>query len=110
MTRKRVLLVESGHFLGGVIGSLFSNYEHLSLIEASPANGNELVKAVKELEPQIVVIDDTLNEKFLSQLLRYMQTVDGLRVVVIGADSNHVEVYQKQQIPLYHTADFFALL
>jgi chemotaxis response regulator CheB len=110
MSRKRVLLVESGHFLGGVIGSLFANYEHLSLIEASPANGLELVNAVKEHKPQIVVLDDTLNNKYLEQLLRYMQTVDGFRVVVVGADSNHVEVYQKQQIPVYHTADFFALL
>jgi chemotaxis response regulator CheB len=110
MSRKRVLLVESGQFLGGVISSLFSKYEHLSLIEASPANEAELVKAVKDCDAQIVVIDDTLNHKFLSHLLRYMQTTEGLRVVVVGADSNQVEVYQKQMVPLHHTADFFALL
>ena len=105
-----MLLVESGHFLGGVISSLFSHYDHLSLIEASPANGAALIKAVKEHDAQIVILDDTLNNKYLDQLLRYMQTTDGLRVVVVGADSNRVEVYQKQQVPLRATADFFALL
>lgn len=110
MNRKRVLLVESGHFLGGVISSLFSNYDHLKLIETSPANENELVKAVKEYAPQIVVIDDTLNAKYLSHLLRYMQSSDDLRVVVVGADSNHVQVYQKQQVPVLQSSDFFALL
>ncbi|MBE0695991.1 MAG: hypothetical protein IH586_03620 [Anaerolineaceae bacterium] len=93
-----------------MISSLFSNYDHLSLIESFPANGTELVNAVKEHDPQIVVLDDTLNKRYLGQLLRYMQTTVGFRVVVVGADSNHVEVYQKEQIPVYHTADFFALL
>lgn len=110
MPRKRVLLIESGHFLGGVISSLFSHHEHISLIEASPANGAELIRAVKENDAQIVVLDDTLNGKYLNQLLRYMRTTDGLRVVVVGADSNHVEVYQKQQVPLQRSADFFAIL
>jgi chemotaxis response regulator CheB len=110
MSTKRVLLVESGHFLGGVISSLFSHYEHLSIIEITPANGAELVKAVKKYTPQIVVLDDTLNDDFLRRLLRYMQSTEGLRVVVVGADSNNVEVYQKEQVPLQRTADFFALL
>lgn len=110
MATKRVLLVESGHLLGGVISSLFSQYEHLSLIEASPANGAELVQAVKTYAPQIVVLDDTLKGDFLRRLLRHMQSTPGLRVVVVGADSNAVEVYQKEQVPLQRTADFFALL
>lgn len=110
MSIKRVLLVESGQFLGGVISSLFAQHEHLNLIEAFPANSTELLQAVKDHEPQIVVLDDTLNKKYLTQLLRYMRASEGLRIVVVGADSNHVEVYQKQQVPVRRTADFFALL
>jgi chemotaxis response regulator CheB len=110
MLKKRVLLVESGHFLGGVISSLFSGHDNLCLIEASPANGAELVKAMKEHNPHIVVLDDTLNKKYLNQLLRFMQTAEDLRVVIVGADSNRVEVYQKHEVPVLHTADFFALM
>lgn len=110
MLKKRVLLVESGHFLGGVISSLFSGHENIFLIEASPTSGAELLRVVREHEPHIVVLDDTLNKKYLNQLLRFMQTAEDLRVVIVGADSNQVEVYQKQEVPVRRTADFFALL
>lgn len=110
MSIKRVLLIESGQFLGGVIGSLFSCQDQIHLIEASPSTGAELVQAVKQHTPQIVVLDDTLHSQFLSDLLRYMRKTDGLRVVVVGADSNHVEVYQKTQVPVMQNADFFAIL
>jgi hypothetical protein len=107
---KCVLLVESGQFIGGVIGNLFSRFAaDLKLVEIFPANGAELISAVKTHQPQVVVLDDTLNERFLAQLLHFMQTSEALRVLVVNANSNKVSVYQKQQIPLSETADFFAL-
>jgi chemotaxis response regulator CheB len=106
---KTVLLVESGDFLGGVISSLFSRLEEVCLIEVSPNNASELIKAVKRHTPQYVVLDDTMNNQFLSLLLRHMRKNSGFQVVVVGADSNQVEVYQKQEIPVHHSADFFAV-
>jgi chemotaxis response regulator CheB len=110
MPSKRVLLIESGHFIGGVISSLFSQNEQITLIEASPTSGAELIEAVREHNAQVVVIDDTLKEDYLNLLLRYMRTTSDLRVVVVEADSNHVAVYQKQKVPVRRSSDFLAII
>lgn len=110
MSEKRILLIESGQFIGGVIYSLFANHEHSRVFEANPSNSRELLQAVREHNPEIVVLDDTVCGGYLPILLRYMQNKDNIRVVVVHTDSNKVQVYQKQQIHVRQTADFFAIL
>jgi hypothetical protein len=110
MKTKRVLWVESGRLLGDVISSLVEENEHIALIRSAPPSSQALLAEVRAHRPHIVVLDDTLHAEFLRGLLRYMQRVEGLRVVVVDAESNCVEVYQKEQIRLRHSADFFAVL
>ncbi len=110
MYDKRILLIESGQFIGGVIHSLFANHDHMQVFEAAPANSRELLRAVRLHNPEIVVMDDTVCVSYLPILLRYMQNKDNIRVVVVHTDSNQVQLYQKQQIHLQQTADFFAIL
>ncbi len=109
MIRKRVLLIESGKFIGGVFRSLFYNYEHLTVIGVKPSNERELLKSIQENRPQIIVMDDTLTD-YLTYLLNYMPGCEDLRVIVVHTDQNRVEVYQKQQINVSQTADFFAIM
>ncbi len=110
MAEKRILLIESGQFIGGVIHSLFVDRDQLSVIEVAPSNSRELLRTVLEHQPEIIVLDDTVCYAFLSILLRYMQNSNGVRVVVLNTESNQVELYQKLQIPVQKTADFFAIL
>jgi chemotaxis response regulator CheB len=110
MPEKRILLIESGHFIGGVIHSLFAHHDHLIVTEAAPNNARELLQWMRKILPEIVVLDDTVCVNYLPILLRYMQDSDGIRVVVVNTDRNEVELYEKQQIPVKQTADFFAIL
>jgi chemotaxis response regulator CheB len=109
MSEKQILLIESGQFIGGVIHSLFANHDQLRVIEAAPANNRELLQIIHKHNPEIVVLDDTVCGSYLPVLLRYMQNKDNIRVVVVQTDSNQVQLYQKQQINLRKTADFFAI-
>lgn len=109
MSKKRLLLIESGKFIGGVIRSLF-NQELFSVTESAPANSRELLISLKRHKPEVIVLDDTVQVDYMPELLRYMQNSDGIQVVIVNAESNQVDVYQKQQIELNHTADFFAIL
>jgi chemotaxis response regulator CheB len=110
MSEKRVLLIESGQFIGGVIHSLFERHERLSVTVSSPTSSQELLKAVVRDRPDIVVIDDTVHTSFLGHLLRHMQICDGMRVVVVNTDSNRLTIYDKQQVDVTATADLFALM
>ncbi len=110
MSVKRILLIESGQFIGGVIRSLFTHVDQLNIIEEAPANTRELLQAVHKHKPEIVVMDDTVQFDYLAHLLRYMQSSEAIRVIVMNTNSNRVEVYQKQQISVGKSADFFAIL
>ncbi len=111
MAEKSVLLIESGQFIGGVIHSLFAHHDNLNVIEARPSNSRQLLKAVAKHRPKIIVLDDTVRVDYLPHLLRYMQSSDDdIRVVVVNANSNQVELFERQQINLHRTADFFAIL
>ena len=110
MAEKRVLLVESGRFIGGVIQHLFSKNDQLRVIETAPASNRELLQAIREYKPEIVVLDDTLSCDFLAHLLRFMRVSKNLRVLVVNTNSNSVEVYQKELVDYHQTADFFAIL
>ena len=110
MSEKRVLLIESGQFIGGVIHSLFERNDRLKVILASPTNSRELLLAVKYHHPDIVVIDDTVSETYLEQLLRYMQKCADMRVVVVNTNSNRLSIYDKQQVDVTQTSDLFAIL
>lgn len=110
MFEKRIMLIESGQFIGGVFLNLFQQQGQGAIIEVAPSTALDLVQAVQKHRPQIVVLDDTVENEFLSELLRYMQGSDGICVVVVGTENNSVAIYQKQQINVKHSADFFAAL
>lgn len=110
MSEKRVLLIESGHFIGGVIHSLFVDHEQLTVSEAAPKSVRELLKAIEEHQPEIIVLDDTVRMDYLNQLLRYMQSSSGIRVVVVKTNCNQVDIYEKQKVNVNQTEDFFAIL
>ena len=110
MSQKRIMLVESGHFIGGVIHSLFERQNEMRVIETTPTNTRELIRAVELHKPEIIVLDDTVHANYLAQLLSYMRNSEDFRVLVVNTDRNRVSVYQKQQVDVNQSADFFALL
>lgn len=110
MEAKRVLLVESGRFIGGVIHSLFAREQKLDVFEIRPDSPQALLRAVRDFEPDVVVMDDTQHYEYLNHLLCYLRKSTNLRIVVVNANSNRVELYEKQQVPVLKTADLFAML
>ena len=110
MAEKTILLIQSGRFLGEVIGSLFDDNDALTVIEAAPSTARDLVEAVDTHRPNCVILDDTVQHRYLTALLRHMQGSRDMRVVVVNTNSNCLEVYGKQQIEVHRKADFFAAL
>jgi chemotaxis response regulator CheB len=110
MKGKRVLLVESGRFIGGVIHRLFALEDKLTVREVRPCSPRELLRAVSEYQPDVVVMDDTQQVSYLNYLLCSLQNCAALRIVVVNANSNQVEVYYKQKVPVMNTADLFAVI
>jgi chemotaxis response regulator CheB len=110
MTRKRVLLIESGRFLGGVIHDLFARFDKITVFTARPSSARNLLAEVHANQPDIVVMDDTLGIQYLAHLLRYMQNDRNISVFIVNTESNQVQIFQKQEINLTQSQDLFAIL
>jgi chemotaxis response regulator CheB len=110
MQTKRVLLIESGCFIGGVIHNLFESSEKFTIFQARPHDGNALILAVQDYNPDVVILDDTLKFDYLNDLLRYLSLSDDFRVIIVNTNANKIEVYQKNQIPVLQSADLFAMI
>jgi DNA-binding NarL/FixJ family response regulator len=110
MKNKRVLLIESGRFIGGVIHSLFETHETFTVIEAEPEDGEALINAVNYHLPDVVVLDDTLRFEYLDELLPFLRKNENFRIVIVNTAQNQVDVYQKQQVPVLHSSDLFTII
>ena len=109
MDAKKILLVESGNFIGGVIYSLLNGKEDLDVIEIEPQDVASLMKAVQHYQPETVVLEDSMQDSFLDTLLLHLRTSDGFQVVVVNTNSNEVEVYQKLHLKVKAFTDFLAV-
>jgi chemotaxis response regulator CheB len=108
---KRVLVIESGFFVGGVIDDILkNNCGDLELRAIVPANVAELKRAVADFKPDIIIADDTTPDEVLKAILLISLRFPALRVVVICADSNRVQIYNMERVEVAHLEDFLAVL
>jgi len=110
MDNKKVLLIESGYFLGGVIHNLLESKEDLTVIEAQPKTGRELIETIYQYQPDVIILDDTIDFDCMDELMAYLRKNDAFRVVIVCTDSNHIEVYQKNQIAVHQSSDLFDMI
>lgn len=110
MANTRVLLIESGRFIGGVIHSLFERCEKITVIEAHPQDSIALMSEVDRVMPEVVVLDDTLKFDYLDDLLAYLRKANNFRIIIVDTGANQVEVYQKSKVPVLKTDDFITII
>jgi hypothetical protein len=108
---RRALIIHSGLFVGGVIYDVLkSRCDDLEVRSISPASVAELRRAFREFRPDIIIADDTAPDEVLKAILLISLRFPSLRVVVICADSNRVQIYNMQRIEVAHLEDFLAVL
>ena len=108
---KRVLIIESGLFIGGVIHDLLKN--HLGELEVRsliPANVAAIRREIKEFNPDLLIADDSSPEDVLNAITQCAMQFPNLRLVEICADTNHIQIFNMQRIEVAHMEDFLAAL
>jgi hypothetical protein len=108
---KRLLIIESGLFIGEIIHDMLksrcADLEVRTIIQATVA---EIDQAIEEFHPEIVMVDDSSPVEVLKAILLLSLRFPNLRVVVICADSNRVQVYDTQRVEVERMEDFLAVL
>jgi response regulator of citrate/malate metabolism len=108
---KHLLVIESGLFIGEIINDMLKDrcegMEVQILIQASEA---EINRVVEQFSPDIVMVDDTTPDETIKAVLLLSLRFPNLRVVVVCADSNRIQVYDPQRIEVERMEDFLAVL
>ena len=111
MTMKRVLVIESGLFVGGVINELLkSRCADLEVQSISPSGVSDMCRVIALFNPEVIITDDTSPDELLKAILLYSLRFPNLRVVVICADANRLQIYNTQRVEVGHMEDFLAVI
>jgi hypothetical protein len=108
---KRVLIIKSGLFVGGVINDILkNNAEQLELCSIIPADADEIAPVISRYNPDVLITDDTSPEPILIEIMLCARRFPNLRVVVMCANENRVQIYHAESVDVAHKEDFLAIL
>ena len=94
----RILIVENQQLLGGGLQSLLSGETNLDVIGISPRNQLELVQKIRQIQPDVVLLDEDSCLTNATDLLTFLENFSKLRVIVVNANDNLAHIYIKKQI------------
>lgn len=102
---KKILVLEMGNFLGGVIEDLISSYSCFEVRAVAQADFDQLGEILEVFRPEVIVIDDTIRSQYLSQLLLTVGTLTNVRVVVVFPNENQIQVLEQEKISVVQATD-----
>lgn len=94
----RVLVIGNQGILGAGIEKLLAGDQALEVIGVAGVNEQTLVQKIWQLQPDTIIL--TLEPEVISpsRLLELLQDYGRLRIILTSADSNVIDIYDRQQI------------
>jgi len=93
----RVLIVENQLLLGAGLQNLLSGETDLDVIGISPRNQLELVQKIRQIQPDVIFLDEDSRLTNATDLLTFLENFSKLRVIVLNANDNIAHIYIKKQ-------------
>jgi chemotaxis response regulator CheB len=108
--RKKVLVIQSDRIMGGVLLSLISHRDNLNVVSRSISSPLDLVEEVTRVKPEVIILDDQGQFACHADLQELLETIPDLKIIILGSNDNHVEVYSKVVFQISNASDFFQIL
>lgn len=109
-TQRRVLVIENDLLLGAGVESLLLQEISLDVIGISPRDEEELIRKIRYLQPAVIILDEATLLTQSIRLLAMLRKEHELRLVIVNADKNLVQVYHKQSVLLTQISDLIEVL
>ena len=110
MNVKRVLVIYSDHLLAAGVESLLTRQGNLTVMSASIHRRNLLTREIERFQPDVVVLDESLQFTDFPQLLELLKDYPKLRVIVVDTVDNIMHIYDKHQIAVTHGNDLVSAI
>jgi DNA-binding NarL/FixJ family response regulator len=107
---QRVLVVENQSLLGAGVENLLSQETHLKVRGVSPRDEAELLGAIRLFQPDVIVLDGSLEPHISACLLDHVADYPKVRLVQISLEGTLVQVYERHQVPIMDATDFLRLV
>lgn len=103
---KRVLVVINKLLFGVGLESLLSDENDLDVKSIPYKNEKTLSLEIKEYEPDVVLIDESIKLAVLPNYLNILAGLPKLRLLVVNSKENRVHIYDKNEIQIDSSMDF----
>lgn len=108
--KQRVLVATHEMLLGAGIESLLLRQKELDLVGITPGSSADLIKKITRLKPEIVILDEGMYLVSAKELLTFLNDWPEMRLVVVSANENRVQVYNKRQIRVTQSMDLVEMM
>lgn len=106
---RRILIVENELLLGAGIEHLLAGEADLDVMGIAGVDEANLLNEIKRSQPDIVILDRATCLINPVKLLTQLQVYPHLRVIVISADDNIVQIFEKQEVLVTRIRDLASL-
>ena len=107
---KKVLVISDNDFLLVGIERLLKTIVDFSIQKEISQDEEEITRHIEEIDPEIVIIDGSLNKNGSKLITRLLYSRKALRLLIMHIDSNHVQIYDKREVSLEQTTDLTAII
>jgi chemotaxis response regulator CheB len=95
---KTVVIIHCGYPLLAGVEHLLSREDGFILTTVSSIATVDIVNEIEQLQPEIVILDESLPNDDFGRILDLLMTFLELRVVVVSHLKNQLQVYEKKQV------------
>jgi DNA-binding NarL/FixJ family response regulator len=108
---KRVLVVHSEQILTSGIESILNREnDDLMVLSTTSHDKAALADEVESFQPDVVILDEVLRVTDISTLFELMLAFPSIRVIIVDGHDNLLHVYNKQAVPVSHSADLLSAI
>lgn len=109
VTQKRVVVLEGEQIFGAAVSSLLSARPHLE-VRALRFSDRDFLAAVREFEPEVIIIDEGALMVNLSITIRMLKQHPRARMIVLNPATNSLKVFERQMVAVRALDDFLDLV
>lgn len=110
MSVPRVLVVETGTLLGAGVQNLLTRRSTLEVVGIAPEDEADLLRTIQQLQPNIIVLDETTSPIRLPSLMDHLRDYPHVRVVAVNAEDVHAQILEKSQVQTTQVTDFLRFI
>ena len=110
MQTKKILFLESESMLNSGLLDLLTQDERYEIFGHAVENLNSTISEIEKIEPDAVVIDDSIMASYLAALFLYVSDFRKMHTVVVSAKDTVVHVFDIKRVEITEMTDFFTVL